>query len=89
MGEEFQLRHVTDMLKLTEDQFERMLPDLCTWYAYSKLIKAAGGEVTGLVWCDDNRPGVITRVDCTDPNTGEKFTIDLDNEGEGHEQTRP
>lgn len=80
MDEEFRLNHVTDMLKLTEDQFARMLPDLCTWYAYSKLIEAAGGEVTGLVWRDDNRPGIIARVDCTDPNTGERFTIDLDDE---------
>ncbi|RKR26835.1 hypothetical protein C8C93_2085 [Acidovorax sp. 93] len=80
MDEEFTLNHVTDMLKLTEDQFARMLPDLYTWYVYSKLLEAAGGESTGLVWRDDNRPGVITGVDCTDPKTGEQFTIDLDDE---------
>ena len=78
---EFDLSHVKDIAKLSEEQFARMLPDFITWFHYAKVIEPADGEMTGFIWCDDNRPGELTRVDCTDPNTGEQFSIDLENEG--------
>lgn len=78
---EFDLSHVKDIAKLSEEQFARMLPDFVTWFHYAKVFEAEGGEATGFIWCDDGRPGEITRVDCTDPNTGQQFSIDIESDG--------
>ena len=78
---EFDLSHVKDIAKLSEEQFARMLPDFITWFHYAKVIEQAGGEMTGFIWCDDGQPGELTRVDCTDPNTGQQFSIDIESDG--------
>ena len=78
---EFDLSHVKDIAKLSEEQFARMLPDFITWFHYAKVFESAGVEATGFIWCDDGRSGEITRVDCTDPNTGQQFSIDIESDG--------
>lgn len=74
---ELDLSHVSDMAKLTPDQFNRMLPDLVAWFELAKFCQEIGGESTGFIWRDDGRPGEINGITVTDPKTGEEQTLVL------------
>ena len=60
----YQLDHITDVAKLSRDQFERMLPDFLAWFDYVKRIEdlGIGANAVGFTWIDDNNPGNIQRV---------------------------
>lgn len=65
----YEFSHINDLLTLTEEQFERFLPDLMNWHKYHSKIKQKMQErvnqcgitatVTtaskGLVWVDDGK----------------------------------
>jgi hypothetical protein len=75
---EHRITHITDLLKLTEDEFGRFIPDLAAWFLAAKAFESAGAENTGFVWSDDGRPGVISRIDGVCADTGETFSIPLE-----------
>ena len=65
------IEHITDLLKLDEDEFARMLPDLCLWWRAAKSIEGIEGtKNTGFIWIDDGKAG-IDHYEATDPETGE------------------
>jgi len=71
------IKHITDLLKLDEEEFFRMLPDLCIWWRAAKsLTDIEGAKNTGFVWIDD---GVVAldHLEMTDPATGEVTTYSL------------
>lgn len=72
MSDRYKIDSVNDTLKLTEDQFGRFLVDFAAWWALCKVAGAAGAEVVGLTWIDDDKPGQIHHVAVTDPKTGER-----------------
>ena len=59
MTKEHKLDTLVDLLKLTPEEFARFLPDLIVWYQSGRELQALGGEMTGLIWRDDGRPGEI------------------------------
>jgi hypothetical protein len=67
---EHEIATVLDMLKLTEDEFLRMLPDLITWYGWCKTLPE-GATPTGFAWVDDGRPGEVHSAKVTIVETGE------------------
>jgi hypothetical protein len=71
MTKEHRIHTVLDMLSLSADEFQRMVPDLCAWYAFTKLAEAVGAEGTGFVWIDDGRTAEIHSVVATAKETGE------------------
>lgn len=61
---------LADMLELSPDEFKRMVPDLCLWYAFAKPLHGMKGvENDGFLWTDDGE-NVVTGADLTDPATG-------------------
>lgn len=71
------IRHITDLLKLDEAEFARMLPDLCVWWKTTKAIQGIeGAENTGFVWIDDGHVGV-DHYETTNPDTGQVTVHDL------------
>jgi hypothetical protein len=63
MTAEHKIETVTDMLKLTPEEFTRFLPDLVTWYFFAQEMKGAGAKVASLTWRDDGKPGEIHSVE--------------------------
>jgi len=61
---------VADMLALTDDEFARMLPDLCEWRRLARVATAAEPAIehTGFIWVDDGNVEV-THVIFSDPET--------------------
>ena len=61
-AKEHDLSRVQDMANLTPEEFMRMLPDLKAWYALARFVKDSEPSAVshGFIWCDDNKPGVIT-----------------------------
>jgi hypothetical protein len=71
------IKHITDLLALDEDEFVRLLPDLMVWWKAAKAIQDIDGAVnTGFVWIDDGKPG-IDHYDAVDPATGNTKRISL------------
>lgn len=68
---------LTDLLALSPQEFDRFLPDLMAWFAFSKIIHDSGGEVERMLWIDDGRPGELDRVEVTDKATGETQVIPM------------
>jgi len=66
---------VADLLKLSQDQFDRMIPDLRAWYAVCRFLEAPGVNVDAFIWVDDGKSGEIAKVDITVQETGDKRTI--------------
>jgi len=68
---------VGDILALTADEFERMLPDLCEMHRVADNLR--GFDVAlfeSFDWIDDGEPG-LKYVDFVDPETGEKTRHNL------------
>jgi hypothetical protein len=74
MSKQHKISTVFDILKLTEDEFRRFLPDLAAWYVYCNEAAGLGAEVKGFTWVDDGRPAEIHSVSVTIKETGEKQT---------------
>jgi hypothetical protein len=71
------IKHITDLLALDEDEFARLLPDLIVWWRAAKAIQDIDGAVNeGFVWVDDGEIG-IDHYQATDPNTGKVTHHDL------------
>lgn len=71
MTKKHEIHHITDMLKLSEDEFHRVLPDLAVWWSMAKALSDIEGVTnTGFVWVDDGVVGV-DHCKITDPDTGE------------------
>jgi hypothetical protein len=72
MSKKHELTHIKDFLKLTPEEFARMLPDLVAWYGFSKEIESVeGSEISGrLLWYDDGKPGEIHSVVLREKGTG-------------------
>lgn len=68
---EHQLNHVSDFAKLSQDQFERMLPDFHRWFTFAKEMQEMGARATGFTWFDDGDPGVLSEVRLTVDGTDE------------------
>lgn len=72
MSNNHKLDSVLDMLKLSPEQFARMLPDLVMWYEWCKSAEQIEGvTVTGFTWVDDGRPGEVHSVAATIVKDGE------------------
>jgi len=72
-----EIGHITDLLALSEDEFARMLPDLCVWWRVAKSLQGIEGATnTGFVWIDDGKTGV-DHCAFTDPTTGARTIVDL------------
>lgn len=68
---EIHIKTVADMLELSPDEFQRMLPDLALWYAFAKTLHGMPGvQHTGFIWSDDGRTE-MTAARLTDPATGD------------------
>ena len=81
MTKEHNIRHVTDMLELSEDEFHRMLPDLAVWWNMAKALSDIDGVTnTGFVWLDDGVVGV-DHCKITNPETGEVAIHTVKNDG--------
>lgn len=70
MSKEHRIYSVLDMLKLTRDEFERMLPDLYAWFLFAKEAEKLGAENTGFRWVDDGKAGEVRSVIATIKETG-------------------
>lgn len=71
------IKHITDLLKLDEDEFFRMLPDLCLWWKAAKsLADIEGAKNTGFIWFDDGHVG-FDRIEMTDPATNTVTTYSM------------
>lgn len=70
MSKQHSLNSLVDMLDLSPEEFQRMLPDLCLWYAFAKPLHGMPGvENVGFVWTDDGQ-NTMTGADLIDPKTG-------------------
>jgi len=55
---ENRINHITDLLQLSSDQLQRMLPDLIAWHKYGKHIQnTCDVRVKTFIWVDDNKQG--------------------------------
>lgn len=71
------IKHITDLLKLDEAEFARMLPDLCVWWKVAKSLSGIeGAKNTGFVWIDDGHVGV-DHLEATDPATNTVTTYSM------------
>jgi hypothetical protein len=75
-GAERRFTALTDLLALTDDEFERFIPDLFAWRAFCKGFAEDGIEVGALRWTDDGKPG-ISGVVVVEKETGETTLIDF------------
>ena len=75
MSNEHEIETVLDFLKLSEDEFKRMLPDLTTWYLLSKELEKLGAEVASFTWVDDGKEGEIHSFEVTNKTTGETVIV--------------
>lgn len=75
MSTRHDIKTVTDMLKLSEEEFARMLPDLVAWYSLGVDLQALGAEVRTFIWVDDGKPGEIHHGEITIKETGEKYIV--------------
>jgi hypothetical protein len=76
MSNRHEIRSIVDLLKLSEEEFGRMLPDLAAWWGLChQAIKSLGAEPTAFIWVDDGRAGEIHSLDLTVKGTGETTTI--------------
>jgi hypothetical protein len=69
--------------ELSQDEFNRMIPDLCEWFRFSKKFQDFGAETRGFIWIDDGKPGNIEKLLVTNEATGEvrEFTVSELSEG--------
>jgi hypothetical protein len=75
-GAEKRFTALIDLLVLTDDEFERFIPDLFAWRAFCKGFAEDGIEVGALRWTDDGKPG-ISGVVVVEKETGETTLIDF------------
>ncbi len=66
---------VTDMLKLSREEFARMLPDLMVWHSLCLDLQERGAEVQAFLWIDDGKSGEIYGGDITIKETGERYFV--------------
>ncbi|MDD5151121.1 MAG: hypothetical protein PHC28_11720 [Flavobacterium sp.] len=60
---EYRINNITDLLELTEEEFERMLPDLRAWYNMSRQVQQKSPiRVRSFIWVDDNNPGNLKEI---------------------------
>lgn len=79
---EHTLNHVTDFAALSEEQFQRMLPDFCRWFTFAKEMQEVGARATDFVWIDDGDPGVLSEVRLVVDGTDETHTFDIRNKAQ-------
>jgi hypothetical protein len=64
------IKTLVDIAKLSNEEFNRFLPDFFAWFNAAKLVmsaypdKKASDMLAGLVWVDDDRAGVIDGFIC-------------------------
>ena len=75
MNNEHEIETVLDFLKLSEDEFKRMLPDLTMWHLLSKELEKLGAEVASFTWVDDGKEGEIHSFKVTNTTTGETAIV--------------
>jgi hypothetical protein len=71
---EHSIGHITDLMKFSEEEFHRFIPDLIAWWSISKIAQDAGAEITGMRWIDDRLYGRVDHIDVTIKETGKKET---------------
>lgn len=76
---EHRLDTLAEIALLSEEEFERMLPDLAAWFFYAKEAQKSGATVEGFIWRDDGQPGALFAVDLRDASTGEVARVSLSN----------
>lgn len=72
MNERHSIEHITDLMKFSEEEFHRFIPDLIAWWSISKIAQDVGAEITGMTWVDDRLYGQVSHIDVTIKETGEK-----------------
>jgi hypothetical protein len=75
MIKEHRIKTVQDFLKLSEEEFIRMLPDLIRWHELGIDLVKQGAEMGDLIWVDDGKPGQIHSVELTVKETGQSEII--------------
>jgi hypothetical protein len=58
MTKEHHIETVADMLKLSPEEFKRMIPDLMLWYAMAHATEGRDMTHTGFRWTDDGKNGI-------------------------------
>ena len=75
---EHRLTAMTDILKLSDEEFERFMPDLAAWHALGRELQAATPTMPmrSMVWFDDGKPGELHSIVGYISGTDEKvFTV--------------
>jgi hypothetical protein len=67
---------LADLLTLSPEEFDRMIPDLIAWYELAKGLEAMlGAEAQNFTWVDDGKPGELFAVDLLYKSTGKTQTL--------------
>ncbi|MDM0024125.1 hypothetical protein [Variovorax saccharolyticus] len=76
MAKQHTFKEVADLLTLTPDEFDRMIPDLIAWYELAKGLEALlGAEAQNFTWVDDGKPGEVFAVDLHIASTNETHIL--------------
>lgn len=76
MAKQHTFKEVADLLKLTPEEFERMVPDLVAWYELASGLEAMiGAKAQNFIWVDDGKPGEVFAVDLHIVSTDETHTL--------------
>jgi hypothetical protein len=59
---------VAEIALMPIEDFERFLPDFCTWFHAAKTMQALGGTVVNMTWIDDGKVGEWNHVDIRTPD---------------------
>lgn len=70
MSKEQRIEHICDLLKFSDEEVERLIPDLIVWiYTSKKLLEALpGSEMKAMIWVDDGKPGQVHHIDISEPD---------------------
>ena len=72
---ERRIEKIIDILALTEDEFERFLPDFSQWFFTVKAMKDFPLSDTAMIWIDDGE-NKLKFLEITNPKTGENQRIE-------------
>jgi hypothetical protein len=60
---EHRINNITDLLKYSEEDFEKMLPDLILWHKQGRAIQAkCNVRVKSFIWVNDNKQGNLLGI---------------------------
>ena len=76
---EHRFQKISDLLALSDTEFERMIPDLWMWHRLGTAMQEHPKEFDLLdsvfIWVDDGKPTEIHSIELANRKTGEKITV--------------